>query len=118
MRRRQFIAALGAAAAWPVVARAQQSAERLWRLGVLMPFDENDPQVNGHLSKFMLRLGQLGWVDGRNVRMDIRWAAGNSDRLQTFAQELVGLQPDVIFANTTSATAADSSGRRSGHCGT
>jgi putative tryptophan/tyrosine transport system substrate-binding protein len=106
MRRRDFIAGLGSAAAWPVAAGAQQPAERLWRLGVLMPFDENDPQVNSQLSKFMLRLGQLGWVDSRNVRMDIRWAAGNSDRLQTFAHELVELQPDVIFANTTSVTAA------------
>jgi putative tryptophan/tyrosine transport system substrate-binding protein len=104
MQRREFIAGLGAAA-WPVVARGQPT-ERLRRIGVLTPFDENDPQVKSWLSKFTQRLGQFGWMDGRTVRMDVRWAAGNSERIQMFAKELVELQPDVMFAATTSATAA------------
>jgi putative tryptophan/tyrosine transport system substrate-binding protein len=104
MKRREFMAGLVSAAAWPAVARGQP-AERPRRIGVLTPFDERDPQVNGWIARFTQRLGQFGWLDGRNVRLDIRWASGNSDRIRMFAKELVELQPDVIFAATTSATA-------------
>ena len=105
MRRREFIAGLGSAAAWPVVARAQQP-ERMRHIGVLMSFAENDPEGKGLLSALTRGLAELGWTDGRNVRMDIRWSAGDVDRMQTFAKEMVDLQPDVILANTTPVTDA------------
>src|SRR5271167_1226487 len=99
MRRREFIAGLGAVA-WPVVARAQQSG-RMRRIGVLMPYDENDSGAKTFLSAFSQGLSALGWTDGRNLRMEIRWAAGNVDRMRTSAKELVDLQPDVIFTDST-----------------
>ncbi len=105
MRRREFIAGLERAAAWPLAARAQQ-ADRMRRIGVLMAFDENDPEAKACLSGFTQGLAELGWTDGRNLRMDVRWAAGNVDRMRMFAKELVDLQPDVILANSTPATAA------------
>jgi putative tryptophan/tyrosine transport system substrate-binding protein len=103
--RRQFITLMGgAAAAWPLAARAQQGS-RMKRIGVLMQFAENDPVATAQLSGFMQGLTQLGWTDGRNARMDLRWAAGSVDRDRMFAKELVDLQPDVILAHTTPATA-------------
>ena len=104
MRRREFIAGLGAAA-WPVVARAQQG-ERTRRIGVLMATAENDRVGNAFVSGFMQGLGELGWTDGRNVRIEFRWTGGNTDRLGNFAKELVDLQPDVILAHATPVTAA------------
>jgi putative tryptophan/tyrosine transport system substrate-binding protein len=103
--RRKIIAALGGAAAWPLVARAQQ-ADRMRRIGVLMAFDENDSQTRAWLANFTEGLAELGWTDGRTVRLEVRWAAGNIDRMRTFAKELVELQPDVILASTTPVTAA------------
>jgi putative tryptophan/tyrosine transport system substrate-binding protein len=104
--RREFIAALsGATVAWPRIARAQQP-DRMRRIGVLMDRDENDPAEKANLSGFTQALGELGWTDGRNLRMDVRWAAGNIDLILMFAKELVRLQPDVILASTTPATAA------------
>jgi putative ABC transport system substrate-binding protein len=73
---------------------------------VLSAFDENDPLAKGWLSDFTQRLAELGWTDGRTVRMDVRWAAGSVERMRTFAKELVELQPDLIFASTTPVTAA------------
>jgi putative ABC transport system substrate-binding protein len=105
MKRREFIAVIGTAAAWPVVARAQQF-EHARRIGVLMGADEDDPQRKGWLSTFTLALSELGWTDGRNLRMDVRWAGENVDRMRMFAKELVELQPDVILSHTTPATAA------------
>jgi putative ABC transport system substrate-binding protein len=106
MQRREFIAGLGsAAAAWPAVARAQQG-DRVRRIGVLMPTAESDPEAKARLSGFTQGLAELGWTDGRNVRMDVRWIAGSVNRARMFAKELVGLQPDVILAGTTPATAA------------
>jgi putative ABC transport system substrate-binding protein len=105
MRRREFIAGLAGAAAWPMVARAQPG-ERVRRVGVLMGPDENDPQAKGWLSGFMQGLQGLGWTDGRNLRVDVRWANGNVDRMQMFAKELGDLQPDVILAHTSPVTAA------------
>jgi putative tryptophan/tyrosine transport system substrate-binding protein len=102
--RREFIAGLGgAAAAWPLAARAQQP-ERMRRIGVLMPLDENDPPLN--LSAFTQTLAELGWTDGRNVRMDLRWTGDDTNRLRALAQELVVLQPDVILTAGTPATIA------------
>jgi putative ABC transport system substrate-binding protein len=105
MRRREFITGLGSAAAWPVAARAQQG-ERVRRIGVLMPGDENDPLRKTRLSALTQALAVLGWTDGRNVRMDLRWAADDITRIQAPPQELVGLQPDIIVTNGTPATAA------------
>jgi putative tryptophan/tyrosine transport system substrate-binding protein len=105
LRRRQFIAGIGGLAAWPMVARAQQPG-RLRRIGVLMSWDESDLEIRTFLSGFMQRLAELGWTDGGNVRMEVRWAGGNIDRLRMFAKELVELQPDVILATSTPVTAA------------
>jgi putative ABC transport system substrate-binding protein len=106
MRRREFIAGLGGAvAAWPVVARAQQG-DRVRRIGVLMGGDENDPEQKRRYSAFTQALADLGWADGRNMRMDLRWQRGDINRIRALAQELVGLQPDIILAPGTPATIA------------
>jgi putative ABC transport system substrate-binding protein len=102
MRRRDFITLLGAVAAWPLAAHAQQG-DRVRRIGVLMLGDENDPLYKPFLSAFTQGLAGLGWIDGRNVRMDIR-RAGDINRIRAVAQELVGLQPDIILTSGTSAT--------------
>ena len=105
MRRRQFIAGLGTAVAWPVMARAQQP-ERMRRIGVLMPRDESDPVTTTYVSAFTQQLADLGWTDGRNVRMDFRWYGSDINRIRALAQELVGLQPDIILTNSTPTTIA------------
>jgi putative tryptophan/tyrosine transport system substrate-binding protein len=105
MKRREFITGLGSAVAWPVVARAQQP-ERMRRIGVLTGGDENDPFVKLQLSTLTQALEDLGWTDGRNVRMDFRWAGGDINRIRALAQELVGLQPNIIVASSTAVTAA------------
>jgi putative tryptophan/tyrosine transport system substrate-binding protein len=104
VRRREFIAGLGSAAAWPLAVRAQQGDVR--RIGVLMGPDENDPKAKLLLSPFTQALAGLGWTDGRDLRMDLRWAGGDINRLRALAQELVGLQPDIILTDTTPVTAA------------
>jgi putative ABC transport system substrate-binding protein len=106
MRRREFITLLGGAAvACPLTAHAQQG-ERVRRIGVLMPFDENDPEGKRRLSAFTQGLADLGWIDGRNVRMDLRWGGGENDRVRALAQELAGLQPDIILTNAIPAIVA------------
>jgi putative tryptophan/tyrosine transport system substrate-binding protein len=106
MRRRAFIAGLGSAAAWPVVARAQQR-EQMRRISVLLSADENNNLVQKtRLSAFTQALADLGWTDGRNVRMDLRWGRGDINRIRALAQELVGLQPDIILAGSTPVTVA------------
>jgi putative ABC transport system substrate-binding protein len=105
MKRRDFITGLGVAAAWPLAARAQQS-NRVRRIGVLLAGDENDPVRKTSVSAFIQALAGLGWTDGRNVRMDLRWDGGDSSRLRALAQELVGLQPDIILAGGTPQTVA------------
>jgi putative ABC transport system substrate-binding protein len=105
MKRREFIAGLGSAAAWPLAARAQQD-DRVRRISVLMPFDENEPLGKTYVSAFMKALTDLGWTDGRNVRLDIRWAGADNNRIGALAQELVALQPDIILVDSTFATAA------------
>jgi putative tryptophan/tyrosine transport system substrate-binding protein len=105
MRRREFIAGLGGTAVWSLAARAQQG-DRMLRVGVLMAFGENDAEAKTYPAAFAQELSRLGWTDGRNLRMDVRWAAGNVDRARMFAKELVDLQPDVILANTNLVTAA------------
>jgi putative ABC transport system substrate-binding protein len=104
--RREFITFLGSAAAsWPLAAQAQQ-ASRMRRIGVLMAYDETDPRARTYLSGFTTELSELGWTEGRTARLDIRWAAGDVDRMQSFAKELVDLQPDAVIAHTTPVTAA------------
>jgi putative ABC transport system substrate-binding protein len=105
MNRRKFITLLGGAAAWPLVAGAQQG-NRVRRIGVLMPYDETDPQGNRDYSAFTHALADLGWTEGRNLRTDLRWASGDLDRTRALAQELVGLRLDIILTNGTPATAA------------
>jgi putative ABC transport system substrate-binding protein len=103
--RRKFITLLGGAAAWPLSAQGQQG-DRVRRIELLLSLDENDPVAKRRLSAFTQVLADLGWTDGRNVRMDVRWGGGDVNRMRTLAQELVGLQPDIILATTTSAIAA------------
>jgi putative tryptophan/tyrosine transport system substrate-binding protein len=105
MRRREFIAGLGSAAAWPTVARAQQSG-RMRQIGVLVGSAERDPVIQSRMSAFQQALLQLGWSDGRNVQINWRWGAGNGDRIRAHAAELVGLKPDLIFAANTPVVAA------------
>jgi putative tryptophan/tyrosine transport system substrate-binding protein len=104
MKRREFIAGLGSAAAWPLAARAQQG-DRVRRVGALMGFDESDLEAKAWLSGFARGLAELGWTV-RNVRMDVRWPAGDVERMRVAAKEMVDLQPDVILASTTPVTAA------------
>jgi putative tryptophan/tyrosine transport system substrate-binding protein len=106
MRRRDLISLVGGMAAWPLAARAQQP-DRVRRIGALMPYDdENDPVAKPRLSAFTQGLADLGWTDGRNVRMDLRWHGGDNNRSRAFAQELVGLRPDIIVTAGTPATVA------------
>jgi putative ABC transport system substrate-binding protein len=106
MRRREFIAGLGSAAVvWPLAARAQQP-DRMRRIAVLMALDENEAASKAFLSALTQGLSGLGWSDGRNVRMEIRWAASNVDRMRMLAKEVVDLQPDVILTDATPVIAA------------
>jgi putative tryptophan/tyrosine transport system substrate-binding protein len=105
MKRREFITGLGTAAAWPVVARGQQG-DRVRRIGVLMPGDENDPVRKARLTALTQTLADLGWTDGRNVRVDVRWGRGDINRIRALAQELVGLRPEIIVTNATPETVA------------
>jgi putative tryptophan/tyrosine transport system substrate-binding protein len=102
IRRREFIAGLGSAAAWPLAARAQQG-EGVRRIGVLMPGDENDPVRKTYVSAFTQALANLGWTDGSNARLDIRWFGDDINRSRA-ARELVGSQPDIIVAGSVGAT--------------
>jgi len=98
MRRRDVITLLGgAAAAWPLAARAQQS-DRVRRIGVLIPVAADDAEAKARLAAFRQGLRQLGWIDGRNVQIDTRWSGGDPERIRTHAAELVALTPDVILA--------------------
>jgi putative ABC transport system substrate-binding protein len=102
--RREFIAGLGGAAAWPLAARGQQDG-RVRRIGVLMNYDENEPVGKARVSAFRQALAGLGWTDG-HMRMDLRWTGADTDRMRALAQELVGLQPDIIVTSGTAATLA------------
>jgi putative tryptophan/tyrosine transport system substrate-binding protein len=97
MKRRAFIAGLGAAVAWPLTARAQQP-ERMRRIGVLVGAGADGIEAQARQAVFQQGLQQLGWADGRNVRIDTRWGAANADDIHKYAAELVALAPDVILA--------------------
>ena len=106
MKRREFITLLGGAAAWPLTARAQQG-ERVRRIGVLMSFLDNDLEAQAYVAAFHQGLQKLGWVEGRNIHSDSRWARGEeTEALQKFARELVALDPHVILSSSTPSTAA------------
>jgi putative ABC transport system substrate-binding protein len=98
VRRREFITLLGGAAAWPLAARAQQP-ERLRRIGVLMTVAADDPESQRRMTAFVQGLQEVGWTDGRNVRIDTRWSASDADLGRRYAAELVALAPDVILAS-------------------
>jgi ABC-type uncharacterized transport system substrate-binding protein len=104
VKRRAFIAGLGSVVAWPMAARGQQP-ERMRRIGVLMWLDENDPGAKSDLSAFTQALAGMGWTEGRNVRMDLRWHGDDPNRIRALAHELVGLQPDIILASGSAITA-------------
>src|SRR5262245_10902032 len=100
IQRRELIVTLGGAAAWPLAASAQQ-AERMRRIGVLMAFAEDDREYQANLTAFQEELQKLGWIEGRNVQIDYRWAALDAELIQRFARELIALQPDVILSSSS-----------------
>src|SRR5262249_22645099 len=104
MRRREVIMLLGGAAVWPLAARAQ--GERMRRIGVLMPYAADDAESQLRMGAFLQALALSGWTIGRNMRLDIRWAAFDPERLRTYAAELVALAPDVILAHANAAVGA------------
>ena len=100
MRRRDFVTLLGgAAAAWPLAARAQQIGQ-MRRIGMLMPLAESDPEAQAFIAAFREELQHVGWTEGRNIRIDVRWGRDPESR-QQFAKELVALQPDLILSQST-----------------
>jgi len=106
LKRREFITLLGGAgAAWPLATHGQQP-ERMRRVGALMAFSESNPEHRSLIDTFMQGLTRLGWVEGRNVQIDVRWAGGDVGRMRAFAKQLAEQQPDVILAGTTPVTAA------------
>src|SRR5262245_52574201 len=106
MRRREFITLLGGAAAvWPLAARAQRP-ERMRRVGVLMGYAESDREGQANFAAFQGGLQKLGWTEGRNIRIEARWASADADLVRRFAKELVALQPDLIVTQNTPITAA------------
>ena len=105
MNRRGFIAGLGATAAWPIAGRAQQG-ERLRRIAALIGGAENDPEQIGRIKALRESLHNLGWVEDRNVKIDVRYTAGDAARTQALAKELIDAKPDVIIAATTAAASA------------
>ena len=98
LKRREFITLLGGAAAWPIAARAQQG-ERVRHIGVLMSTAANDPEGQARIAGFLDQLQQLGWTDGRNARIDVRWGGGIADDVRKYASELVAIAPNVILAS-------------------
>jgi len=107
MRRRAFITLLGGAAAavCPLAVHSQQSS-RMRHIGVLMSLEENDPEGKVQLSGFTQGLSDLGWTNGSNLRMEVRWGGGDVNQIRAFAKELVAAQPDLILSQGTPVTAA------------
>src|SRR5215831_19171706 len=100
MRRRKFITLLGGAAAWPLAARAQQP-DRVRLIGVLMAYAQSDRAAQSWLATFRGALSKLGWTEGSNLRVELRWSADDPDRIRALAKELVDLRPNAIFGVTT-----------------
>jgi putative ABC transport system substrate-binding protein len=105
MKRRAFLTLLGGTAAWPLASHAQQP-ERMRRIGILMPNAADDPEYQARITAFLQGLAQLGWIDGRNARIDTRWGVADAERIRKYAAELVALAPDVIWVNSSPALAA------------
>jgi putative tryptophan/tyrosine transport system substrate-binding protein len=105
MRRREFLTLLGGTAAWPLAARAQQS-ERVRRMGVLLSLAADDPQSQARVAALLQGLQQFGWADGRNIRIDYRWGAGDAESMRRYSAELIALAPDVVLAGGSEAVAA------------
>ena len=103
--RRRFIGTLGGTAVWPLAARAQQP-DRIRLIGVLMGFAESDPTAQSMVAAFRSALAKLGWTEGSNVRIELRWAGPDPDRIKTLAKELVDLRPDAILGQTTPVISA------------
>src|SRR5687767_6489514 len=103
MRRREFIGVVGGAAAWPLAAHAQQSG-RMRRVGVLMGFPEGDRQAVAGADALRNGLQNLGWIDGRNVRIEYRWPGPDAEKARLFAKELVAMNVDVIVSSTNRVT--------------
>jgi len=103
MKRREFVTLIGGVAAWPLAAHAQQ-AQRMRRIGVLIGFAETDPDVKSWFAAFRGALAKLGWTEGSNFRIELRWASDDPDKMKTFAKELVELRPDAILSVTTPVT--------------
>jgi putative ABC transport system substrate-binding protein len=97
MKRRNFISLVGGAATWPIAVLAQQR-ERVRRIGVFMPGTADDPEDQANNAVFLQALGELGWIVGRNVRIDYRWGAGDVERYRAIAADLVSLAPDAVLA--------------------
>src|ERR1700687_5978861 len=104
MRRREFIAGLVGAATWPFVVRAQ--SDRMRRIGMLMAYAASDPEAQLFVRTFVQELSEFGWTDGKNLQIDLRWAAGDVEQIRAHAKQLVAANPDLILANTTPVTAA------------
>jgi putative tryptophan/tyrosine transport system substrate-binding protein len=105
VNRREFIAGLGSAAAWPLVAQAQQP-ERIRRIGVLMGLAADDAEGQRRIAAFQQGLQEMGWIEGRNVRIDARWGARNNNDARQYAAELITLAPEVILATGGGMTAS------------
>jgi len=105
IKRREFIGLLGGALAWPLAARAQQR-QRMRRVGVFTPGTADDPEHKTRDAAFLQGLGELGWIVGRNLRIDYRWGAGDYERFRAMAAELIELNPDVILAQGSSTVTA------------
>jgi putative ABC transport system substrate-binding protein len=106
VKRREFITLLGGAAAWPLAARAQQPAKRMRRIGVLMHLAADDPEGQRRVAVFLQGLQEAGWVVGRNVDIDMRWAGGETERFRRYAMEIIALTPNVILASATPSVLA------------
>jgi putative tryptophan/tyrosine transport system substrate-binding protein len=105
LNRREFITLLGGAVAWPLVARAQQP-DQVPAIGILIGYADDHPKTQARLAAFRQALGELGWIEGRNVRIDYRFAPAGADQAQLFAKELVALRPNVLIGNSTTASVA------------
>src|SRR5690348_9209422 len=103
MRRRDFVAVLGGTVAWPLIARAQQP-DRMRLVGVLMGFAESDPGAQSMIAAFRAALAELGWTEGSNLRIELRWTSGDADRIRRLAKELVDLRLDAILSHSTAVT--------------
>jgi putative ABC transport system substrate-binding protein len=104
IRRREFFVTLGGAATWPFVVRVQ--SDRMRRIGMLMAYAAGDPEAQVFVRVFVQGLSEFGWTDGKNLQIDLRWAAGDVEQIRAHAKQLVAANPDLILANTTPVTAA------------